>query len=68
MIELLAVIQTPQNFSNKQVKSIQNQLKEAEHRVTRLIVRSVVGIDMDENGMVIPTEEKNHPVTLSAPN
>ncbi len=65
-IELLAVIQTPQNFSNEQVKLIQNQLKEAEPRVTRLVVRSVVGIDMDENGVVIPTEE-NHPVTLSTP-
>jgi hypothetical protein len=58
MIDLLAVIQTPQNFSNQQVKTIQNQLKEAEPRVTRLVVRSVVGIDMDENGTVVPLEEK----------
>jgi uncharacterized hydrophobic protein (TIGR00271 family) len=55
-IEVLAVIQTPKNFSNKQVKLIQTQLKnEADNRV-KLIVRSVVGTDMDENGFVIPEE------------
>jgi hypothetical protein len=61
VLEILAVIQTPQNFSNKQVQLIQNQLKEAEPRVTKLVVRSVVGVDMDEQGIVIPLEEKNNP-------
>jgi uncharacterized hydrophobic protein (TIGR00271 family) len=56
MIEVLAVIQTPNNFSNRQVKQIQTQLKkEADSRI-KLIVRSVVGTDMDENGFVIPEE------------
>jgi hypothetical protein len=55
-IEVLAVIQTPNNFSNRQVKQIQTQLKkEADSRI-KLIVRSVVGTDMDENGFVIPEE------------
>lgn len=55
-IEVLAVIQTPNNFSNRQVKQIQAQLKkEADSRI-KLIVRSVVGTDMDENGFVIPEE------------
>lgn len=55
-IEVLAVIQTPNNFSNRQVKQIQALLqKEADSRI-KLIVRSVVGTDMDENGFVIPEE------------
>ena len=55
-IEVLAVIQTPKNFSNKQVKLIQTRLnKEVEQKI-KLIVRSVVGTDMDENGFVIPEE------------
>lgn len=55
-IELLAVIQTPNNFSNKQVKSIQNQLNKEVDSPVKLIVRSVVGTDMDENGFVPPKE------------
>lgn len=55
-LELLAVIQTPNNFSNKQVKLIQNQLNRETDQSIKLIVRSVVGTDMDENGFVIPKE------------
>jgi uncharacterized hydrophobic protein (TIGR00271 family) len=55
-IEVLAVIQTPNNFSNRQVKQIQTQLKKEADRRIKLIVRSVVGTDMDENGFVIPEE------------
>jgi hypothetical protein len=70
MIEVLAVIQTPNNFSNRQVKQIQTQLKkEADSRI-KLIVLSVVGTDRDENGFVIPEENSlseipsDTPVTL----
>lgn len=55
-IELLAVIQTPNNFSNKQVKLIQNLLNKEIGTRVRLTVRSVVGTDMDENGFVMPEE------------
>lgn len=55
-IELLAVIQTPNNFSNKQVKLIQNLLNKETGTRVRLTVRSVVGTDMDENGFVMPEE------------
>ena len=61
-VDVLAVIQTPQNFSSKQVQKIQTRLKEADTRVKRLIVRSVVGIDMDESGFVMPAEEKTLPM------
>lgn len=49
---ILAVIQTPQNFSKKQVELIQNQLKLIEPKINKLIVRSIVGVDMDEHGFV----------------
>jgi len=55
-IEVLAVIQTPKNFSNKQVKLIQTRLNKEVDEKIKLIVRSVVGTDMDENGFVIPEE------------
>ena len=55
-IEVLAVIQTPKNFSNRQVKLIQKQLKSDIDNRIKLIVRSVVGTDMDENGYVVPEE------------
>ncbi len=55
-IELLAIIQTPNNFSNKQVKFIQNQINKEVNPRVKLIVRSVVGTDMDENGFVTPKE------------
>lgn len=60
-IEILAVIQTPINFSSKQVKIIQSELqaelkKEDITDSVKLIVRSVVGTDMDENGFVEPAE------------
>jgi len=50
----LAVIQALQNFSNKQVQLIQNQLKSEVDKRVKLTVRSVVGTDMDENGFVTP--------------
>lgn len=56
-IEVLAVIQTPMNFSSKQVKLIQSELKRDISDKVKLIVRSVVGTDMDENGFVEPPEE-----------
>jgi uncharacterized hydrophobic protein (TIGR00271 family) len=49
-ISLLAVIQTPQNFSSKQVRLLQNALQKQVAKKLKLIVRSVVGTDMDENG------------------
>lgn len=55
-IAVLAVIQTPKNFSNTQVKVIQNDLQKMDNRV-KLTVRSVVGTDMDEHGFVIPDDE-----------
>lgn len=54
-IDVLAVIQTPKNFSNTQVKVIQNDLRELDSRI-KLTVRSVVGMDIDENGFVIPND------------
>jgi uncharacterized hydrophobic protein (TIGR00271 family) len=51
-LNLLAVIQTPQNFSREQVAKIEQQLKATEPRVAKLIVRSVVGVDMDAQGFV----------------
>jgi uncharacterized hydrophobic protein (TIGR00271 family) len=57
MIEVLAVIQTPNNFSNRQVKLIQARLKKEVDNRVKLIVRSVVGTDMDENGFVSPDDE-----------
>lgn len=56
-IEVLAVIQTPTNFSSKQVKLIQSELKKDVNDKVKLVVRSVVGTDMDENGFVEPPEE-----------
>lgn len=55
-VDVLAVIQTPQNFSNKQVKLIQAQLQSDVDKRIKLVVRSIVGTDMDENGFVIPEE------------
>lgn len=55
VIDVLAVIQTPKNFSNKQVKVLQNDLQTVDSRI-KLTVRSVVGTDMDEHGFVVPDE------------
>lgn len=55
-IEVLAVIQTPMNFSSKQVKLIQSELKKDVNDKVKLVVRSVLGTDMDENGFVEPPE------------
>lgn len=51
-INLLAVIQTPQNFSSQQVRSLQSYLQKKVDKKIKLIVRSVVGTDMDEKGFV----------------
>lgn len=56
IIEVLAVIQTPMNFSSKQVKLIQSELKKDVNDKIKLVVRSVLGTDMDENGFVEPPE------------
>jgi len=55
-IEVLAVIQTPMNFSSKQVKLIQSELKKDVNDKIKLVVCSVLGTDMDENGFVEPPE------------
>lgn len=55
-IQVLAVIQTPQNFSSRQVRTLQNHLQDTSDKKITLVVRSVVGIDMDENGFVVLEE------------
>ncbi|MDD5214790.1 MAG: TIGR00341 family protein [Methylococcales bacterium] len=70
--DVLAVVQTPQNFSNKQVKIIQAQLQNEVDKRIKLVVRSIVGTDMDENGFMIPEESAaisstNSPVITPPP-
>lgn len=66
-VDVLAVIQTPQNFSNKQVKIIQAQLQSEVDKRMKLVVRSIVGTDMDENGFVIPEETAISSSNVSSP-
>lgn len=56
VFNLLAIIQTPNNLSTKQVKALKKIVTTTLGREMKLVVRSVVGSDMDENGFVIAAE------------
>ena len=59
VLNVLAVIQTPQNFSKNQVAEIEQQLKKTLNRSVKLVVRSVVGIDIDAQGFVYDENRLN---------
>lgn len=56
-LTILAVVRTPQNFTRSQVLKLQRSLRVEINPHLSLIVRSVVGVDIDQHGYVSAEDE-----------